>query len=155
MEKETICAISTPFGRSGIGVIRVSGLLTYNIIEKMFKPKKKILVKNIPSHTITYGHILNEKNIVIDEVLVTIMRGPKSYTREDMAEIGCHGGIVTLKTLLSLCVKHGAREALPGEFTKRAFINGRIDLIQAESILEIINSKTEHSLQISLKKQNL
>ncbi|MCK9265740.1 tRNA uridine-5-carboxymethylaminomethyl(34) synthesis GTPase MnmE [bacterium] len=152
MEKDTICAISTPFGISGIGIIRLSGKSTYSIIEKIFKPKKNSAVKDIPSHTVTYGHIINSTGKVIDEVLITFMRNPKSYTREDMAEIGCHGGIITLKEVLNLCIKQGARLAEPGEFTKRAFLNGRIDLTQAESVMEIINSRTEHSLSMSLNK---
>ena len=101
MEKDTICAISTPFGISGIGIIRLSGKSTYSIIEKIFKPKKNSAVKDIPSHTVNYGHIINSTGEVIDEVLITFMRNPKSYTREDMAEIGCLGGIITFKEVLN------------------------------------------------------
>ncbi len=152
MERNTICAISTPPGISGIGIIRLSGKSTYPIIGRIFRPKRKTIVEQIPSHTVTYGHITAGNGKIVDEVLVSFMRSPKSYTREDMAEIGCHGGIIPLREILNLCIKHGARPALPGEFTKRAFLNGRIDLTQAESVLEIINSKTEKSLYISLNK---
>jgi len=157
MKTDTICAISTPLGVSGIGIVRLSGPDTYKIIEKIFTPgkitgkRKKIKIEKIPSHTVHYGHITeNEK--IIDEVLLTIMKAPKSYTREDMAEIGCHGGIISLKEVLNLCIKMGARLASPGEFTMRAFLNGRIDLSQAESVLEIINSQTEKGLEIALSK---
>ncbi|MCM8772352.1 MAG: tRNA uridine-5-carboxymethylaminomethyl(34) synthesis GTPase MnmE [Candidatus Omnitrophica bacterium] len=157
MEKDTIVAISTPLGISGIGIVRLSGKDTYRIIEEIFVPgknpkkRKKLKIENLPSHTVYYGHIVDNGKI-IDEVIVTIMKSPKSYTREDMAEIGCHGGIIPLKEVLNLCIKKGARLAEPGEFTKRAFLNGRIDLLQAESILDIIYSKTEYALEIGIKK---
>ena len=152
MGNDTICAISTPLGISGIGIIRLSGQKTYDIIDKIFVPSKKSSkIKNWHSHTVHYGHILDGKKVV-DEVLVTIMKSPSSYTREDMVEIGCHGGLVALKEILNLCIKKGAIFAEPGEFTKRAFLNGRIDLTQAESVLEIIHSQTEKSLEISIKK---
>ena len=152
MKNDTICAISTPLGISGIGIIRLSGPETYRIIEEIFVPKKKTKkVSEWKSHTVHYGYIMDGEKIV-DEVLVTIMRAPKSYTREDMAEIGCHGGLIALKEVLNLCIKKGARLANPGEFTLRAFLNGRIDLTQAESVLEIVNSQTEKSLEISLRK---
>ncbi|MCM8804555.1 MAG: tRNA uridine-5-carboxymethylaminomethyl(34) synthesis GTPase MnmE [Candidatus Omnitrophica bacterium] len=157
MERDTICAISTPFGISGIGIIRLSGKETYRIIEEIFVPgkdpfkKKKFKIEKIPSHTVHYGHIVNDGK-VIDEVIVTIMKSPKSYTKEDMAEIGCHGGLIPLKEVLNLCIKKGARLAEPGEFTKRAFLNGRIDLTQAESVIDIIYSKTESALEIGMKK---
>lgn len=151
MERDTICAISTPLGISGIGIIRLSGPDTYRIIDRIFKPARKIKISEASSHTVHYGHIVDGTRI-IDEVLVTIMKKPRSYTREDMAEIGCHGGIIPLKEVLALCIKNGARQAEPGEFTKRAFLNGRIDLTQAESVLEIIYSKTEKALDISMKK---
>ncbi|MGC8976776.1 MAG: tRNA uridine-5-carboxymethylaminomethyl(34) synthesis GTPase MnmE [Candidatus Ratteibacteria bacterium] len=157
MEKDTICAISSPLGVSGIGIVRLSGDETYRIIEEIFVPgknpfkKKKFKIENIQSHTVHYGHIVDNGK-VIDEVIVVIMKSPKSYTREDMAEIGCHGGLIPLKEVLNLCIKKGARLAYPGEFTKRAFLNGRIDLIQAESILDIIYSKTEEGLEIGIKK---
>lgn len=156
MKKDTICAISTPPGISGIGIIRLSGPDTYRIIEEIFVPgkpnkKKKIKVKEVASHTVHYGHII-ENGQIVDEVLLTIMKSPKTYTREDMAEIGCHGGLIPLKEVINICIKKGARLASPGEFTMRAFLNGRIDLTQAESVLEIINSPAEKSLEMSLKK---
>lgn len=157
MKADTICAISTPPGVSGIGIVRLSGPDTYKIIEKIFTPgkitgkRKKIKIEKIPSHTVHYGHII-ENGRIIDEILLTIMKAPRSYTREDMAEIGCHGGIIPLKEVLNLCIKMGARLASPGEFTMRAFLNGRIDLSQAESVLEIINSQTEKGLEIALSK---
>ncbi|MFN4227120.1 MAG: tRNA uridine-5-carboxymethylaminomethyl(34) synthesis GTPase MnmE [Candidatus Ratteibacteria bacterium] len=156
MENDTICAISTPLGVSGIGIVRLSGKDTYRIIEEIFVPgknlkKKKFKISEIPSHTVIYGHIV-ENGKVIDEVIVTIMKSPKSYTREDMAEINCHGGIVPLKEVLNLCIKKGARLAEPGEFTKRAFLNGRIDLTQAEAVLDIIYSKTNYGLVIGIEK---
>ncbi|MCM8822335.1 MAG: tRNA uridine-5-carboxymethylaminomethyl(34) synthesis GTPase MnmE [Candidatus Omnitrophica bacterium] len=153
MEKDTICALSTPYGISGIGIIRISGPDTLYVIKKIFIPgRKRKLEKIWKTHTVRYGHIVDEKGKVIDEVLVTIMKSPSSYTREDMAEIGCHGGLAAIKTILSLCTRNGVRLAQPGEFTKRAFLNGRIDLAQAESIVEIINSKTEKSLEVSVKQ---
>ena len=151
MENNTICAISTPLGISGIGIVRLSGPITYSIIQQIFSAKNKKDIKHWKSHTVRYGHIIHNNNI-IDEVLVTIMKAPGSYTRENMAEIGCHGGLCCMREILSICVSLGARLAAPGEFTKRAFINGRIDLVQAESILEIINSQTETSLEISVRK---
>jgi tRNA modification GTPase len=150
-KNDTICAISTPFGISGIGIIRLSGPGTYKIVERIFRPAKKTDIRKVSSHTVRYGYIV-DKDRMVDEVLVTIMSRPKSYTREDMAEIGCHGGIIPLKEVLSVCIKNGARLAHPGEFTKRAFLNGRIDLTQAESILEVIYSKTERSLDMAVNK---
>jgi len=151
VKKDTICAVSTPLGISGIGIVRLSGPASYKIIRKIFRPAKKINIADIQTHTVHYGYIADGARTV-DEVLVTFMRKPKSYTREDMAEIGCHGGIIPLKEVLSLCIRNGARQAEPGEFTKRAFLNGRIDLVQAESVLEVISSKTESALEISVKK---
>lgn len=152
MKRDTICAISTPLGISGIGIVRLSGPETYKILEKIFKPAKKLInLRTLPSHTVHYGYVVDGDKTV-DEVLVTVMRKPRSYTKEDMAEIGCHGGIIPLKEALSVCVKNGARTAQPGEFTKRAFINGRIDLTQAESVLEVIYSKTGRSLDMAVNK---
>jgi tRNA modification GTPase len=152
MNRDTICAISTPAGISGIGIIRLSGSKTYNILNEIFYPSKnKKKIEHYASHTVHYGHI-KEKGKVIEEVLVTIMKAPKTYTREDMAEIGCHGGIIPLKKVLDLCLKKGAILAGPGEFTQRAFLNGRIDLTQAESVMEIINSKTTKSMEIAINK---
>ncbi|MGC8805097.1 MAG: tRNA uridine-5-carboxymethylaminomethyl(34) synthesis GTPase MnmE, partial [Candidatus Ratteibacteria bacterium] len=152
MEKDTICALSTPYGISGIGIIRLSGPETFQIIKKIFKPGRRRKLPTVwKTHTVRYGYIVDGEKIV-DEVLVTVMKSPSSYTREDMAEIGCHGGLAAIKSVIELCLRHGARLAQPGEFTKRAFLNGRIDLSQAESILEIVNAKTEKSLEIAVNQ---
>ncbi|HOL49734.1 MAG TPA: tRNA uridine-5-carboxymethylaminomethyl(34) synthesis GTPase MnmE, partial [bacterium] len=152
MDKDTICALSTPYGISGIGIIRLSGPETFQIVKKIFKPARRRKLPSVwETHTVRYGHIVDGEKIV-DEVLVTIMKSPSSYTREDMAEIGCHGGIAAIKSVIALCLRNGARFAEPGEFTKRAFLNGRIDLAQAESILEVINAKTEKSLEIAVNQ---
>ena len=138
----TIAAISTAPGVGGIGIIRISGKDTFKVIEKIFKPKNEN--SKINGYTFKYGFIIDyENNKIIDEVLVSYFIEPKSYTTENMCEINCHGGMVTIKEILELCLKNGAELAEPGEFTKRAFLNGRIDLTQAEAIIDIINSKTD------------
>ena len=152
---ETIAAISTATGNGGIGIIRMSGDNCFEILEKIFKTKNnsKINIKNIEGYTIKYGYIINnEKNEIIDEVLVSFFKNPKSYTRENMCEINSHGGIIVEKMILEECIKNGAKLAEPGEFTKRAFLNGRIDLSQAESIIDIINSKTEKEAKASVNQ---
>lgn len=137
----TIVAISTSPGIGGIGIIRMSGKEAFNILEKIFVPKN---TSEIKGYNIKYGNIVNfEKNEVIDEVLVSYFISPKSYTTEDMCEINSHGGIIVMKQILDLCLKNGAILAEPGEFTKRAFLNGRIDLVKAEATIDIINAKTE------------
>ena len=138
----TIAAISTAPGIGGIGIVRISGKDTFSIIEKIFKPKaKKIMPKG---YTMQYGNIVNPKNNqIIDEVLVTYFVEPKSYTTENMCEINSHGGNIVLKQILELCLENGAIIAEPGEFTKRAFLNGRLDLSQAEAVIDILNAKTE------------
>lgn len=143
---DTICAISTAPGVGGIGIVRISGKETLNIINKMFKSSKNRDIKQIKSHTLNHGYII-EYGQKVDEVLVSIMLSPNTYTKEDVAEINCHGGIVTLKKILGICLKNGARMAEPGEFTKRAFLNGRIDLAQAEAVIDIINSKTNLGME--------
>jgi tRNA modification GTPase len=148
---DTIVAISTPIGVGGLGIVRLSGKEAKNIASKIFLPRnKKKEIKKIPSFTVTLGEIVDGKN-VIDEVLMTIMNAPKSYTCEDVVEFSCHGGITILKSIVELCVRHGARIAEPGEFTKRAFLNGRIDLSQAESVAQLINAKTVLQSQIATK----
>ncbi|MEW9082263.1 tRNA uridine-5-carboxymethylaminomethyl(34) synthesis GTPase MnmE [Caldanaerobacter subterraneus] len=143
MEFDTIAAISTFPGEAGIGIVRISGDEALEIISKIFRPFRKKDIKSVKSHTIHYGHIVDpETGEVYDEVLVTVMRKPNTYTREDVVEINCHGGIVVSSKILELVLKHGARLAEPGEFTKRAFLNGRIDLSQAEAVIDIITSKT-------------
>jgi tRNA modification GTPase len=147
-EEETIAAISTPFGESGIGIVRLSGPLAEPIAKKLFKPKKDH--SYLISHHFNYGEIVDpQKGTPIDEVLVVLMKSPKTYTREDIVEIHCHGGYLILQKVLELVLKQGARMAYPGEFTKRAFLNGRIDLTQAEAVIDLIRAKTMTSLEIA------
>ncbi|MDI3480854.1 MAG: tRNA modification GTPase [Tepidanaerobacteraceae bacterium] len=142
---ETIVAISTPLGEGGIGIVRMSGDKSFEITKKIFVPAKEI--KDIKSRHLYLGHIIDpEKGYKIDEVLTAFFKSPHTYTREDMVEINCHGGVAAQKKILELVVKYGARIAEPGEFTKRAFLNGRIDLSQAEAVIDIIRSKTERAL---------
>ena len=152
---ETIAAISTAIGNGGIGIIRMSGKESFKILEKIFKNSKgeKLNLNKIKGYTIQYGTIVDSKtNEKIDEVLVSFFKNPKSYTREDMCEINSHGGMIIEKQILEQCLKNGAILAEPGEFTKRAFLNGRIDLSQAESIMDLINSKTEKELKASINQ---
>jgi len=146
---DTICAISTPPGEGGIGIIRISGPNAHPILKKIFLSKKR--QDTFLSHTFYLGYIINPAtNTFIDEVFAVFMDAPNTYTREDIAEIHAHGGLATQKAILSLIINHGARLAEPGEFTKRAFLNGRIDLIQAESVLDIIQSETEDELKCAI-----
>ena len=152
---ETIAAISTAIGEGGIGIVRMSGKDSFTILKKIFLDAKKrqIEIKDIQGYTIKFGHIINfETKEVIDEVLVSFFRGPKSYTREDMCEINTHGGILVVRKILEECLKNGAELAQPGEFTKRAFLNGRIDLSQAESVIDIIQAKSEKEVEASVKQ---
>ena len=143
----TIAAISTAPGNAGIGIIRLSGDDCFKILQKIFKPKNKGEIKG---YTIKYGNIVkNENDEIIDEVLVSYFVAPKSYTKENMCEINSHGGIVVENQILEECLKNGAVLAEPGEFTKRAFMNGRIDLSQAEAVIDIINSKTEKEMMVA------
>lgn len=147
----TIAAISTANGNSGIGIIRLSGENCFKIIEKIFYPKSKNT--EIKGYTIKYGNIVNPKNNqIIDEVLVSYFIAPKSYTTENMCEINSHGGNIVVRQILEICLENGAVLAEPGEFTKRAFLNGRIDLSQAEAVIDVINSKTELELSTSEKQ---
>ena len=150
---DTIAAIATPKGEGGIGIVRVSGPLALHIASEVFRPSRRIQTEKLPSHSLTHGYIV-DKSIseeIIDEVLLGIMRAPHTYTTEDIVEFNCHGGIVTLSTVLDLVVKAGARPAEPGEFTKRAFLNGRLDLAQAEAVAELINSKTDLSRKVAIQ----
>ena len=147
----TITSISTAPGIGGIGIIRMSGKKSFEILEKIFKPKKQEKIEDIKGYTIKYGHIVEEDKI-IDEVLVSYFKAPKSYTAEDMCEINSHGGNLIVKKILELCLKNGAELAEPGEFTKRAFLNGRIDLAQAESVVDVINAKSEKEVKASIKQ---
>ena len=148
---DIIVAISTPIGSGGIGIVRMSGNGCINIADKVFRSVNNISLLNRNSHTLTYGHIYDNDKI-IDEVMVSVMKSPNTYTREDIVEINCHGGIIVLKRIVDLLVNNGARLSEPGEFTKRAFLNGRIDLSQAEAVIDIINSKTDISRQIAVNK---
>ena len=147
----TIASISTAPGIGGIGIIRMSGKNTFNVLDKIFKDKSPKPIEEIPGYTIKYGHIFDEEKI-IDEVLVSYFKAPKSYTTEDMCEINSHGGTVIMRKILELCLKNGAELAEPGEFTKRAFLGGRIDLSQAESIIDIINAKSEREAKEGIKQ---
>lgn len=150
---DTICAISTAPGVGGIGIVRMSGKNSLEIIHKIFKSKKNRDIRNSKSYTLNYGYIYDPKdNRNIDEVLVSIMRAPKTYTSENIVEINCHGGIVVVKKVLELCLKYGARIAEPGEFTKRAFLNGKIDLSQAEAVIDLINAKADLGLGEALNQ---
>lgn len=154
MKSDTIAAIATAMTPSGIGIIRISGDDSFELIDKIYKSKSgRKLLSQCDSHTVHYGFIYDgdEK---IDEVMVLIMRAPNTYTREDTIEIDCHGGVFVMKRILETVIKYGARPAEPGEFTKRAFLNGRIDLSQAESVIDVINSKNEFALKNSLSQLN-
>lgn len=147
----TICAISTAPGIGGIGIVRLSGKDSFEILNKIFIPKNKENIK-IKGYSIKYGNIINAREEVIDEVLVSYFKAPKSYTTENMCEINSHGGIVILNKILEACLDAGAELAEAGEFTKRAFLNGRIDLSQAEAVIDIINSKTDKEAKVSLQQ---
>ena len=151
-EFDTIAAISTAPGEGAIGIVRISGDDAIRIADEVYRLKDKRL-KEQPSHTIHYGHIVDPKNDeVIDEVMVTVLRAPKTFTREDIVEINCHGGIVAINRILQLVLRMGARLAEPGEFTKRAFLNGRIDLSQAEAVMDLIRAKTDKSMQMAMRQ---
>lgn len=145
---DTIAAIATAPGAGGIGIVRLSGQESLSIVDKIFVSKTSIRIVDSKTHRVIYGWIKIQDK-VIDEVVVTLMRKPKSYTTEDVVEINCHGGPTAVRTVLQLCLDHGARLAEPGEFTKRAFIYGRIDLTQAEAVLDVINAKTQAFLRVS------
>ena len=152
MLNDTIAAIATPLAPSGIGIIRVSGPEAKAVVDSVFvNPSFKHILLSMESHTISYGFLLDEGK-VIDEVLVSYFKGPKSFTAEDTVEINCHGGVFVLKKALELVIKNGARLALPGEFTKRAFLNGRIDLSKAEAVMDVISSESELSLKSSVSQ---
>ena len=145
---DTIAAISTPIGEGGISIVRLSGEDAVAIANKLFKGAD---LTKVPSHTIHYGHIVDPKTKdVVDETMVSVLRAPKTFTREDMVEINCHGGMIVTNDILQLLLANGARMADPGEFTKRAFMNGRIDLTQAESVMDIVRAKTDKSRQVAM-----
>lgn len=147
-EQDTICAVSTPPGAGGIGIVRVSGRNAVRIASRIFKPRSAKELHAAPTHTLHYGHVLDPTSgEIVDEVLLSVMRGPSTYTREDVIEINCHGGMMPLWRIVGLLLAAGARQAEPGEFTKRAFLNNRIDLAQAEAVMDIINAKTDIALR--------
>ena len=148
----TIAAISTAMSASGIGIVRISGEHSVDVIKKIYRSKNgKKQLDQVPSHTIHYGYIYDEEEM-IDEVLVMVMRAPRTYTGEDTVEIDCHGGVCAMRRVLDTVLKHGAKTAEPGEFTKRAFLNGKLDLSQAEAVIDVINSKNEFALKSSMSQ---
>jgi tRNA modification GTPase len=151
MEFDTIAAISTPMGEGAIAIVRLSGDQSIEIADKLFRGVGGKRLKEAASHTINYGHIIDPKtNEVAEEVMVSVMKGPKTFTKEDVVEINCHGGLVSVNRVLQLVLSHGARLAEPGEFTKRAFLNGRIDLSQAEAVMDLIRAKTDRAMNVAL-----
>lgn len=151
MISDTIAAVATPLGEGGIAVIRISGSQSVDVAERIFRSKSKL--SEVPTHTVHYGFIEDpETGERADEVLVTVMRAPRSFTMEDVVEISCHGGIVSVKNVLQLVLQSGARLAEPGEFTKRAFLNGRIDLSQAEAVIDLIRSKSDRTFSMAMKQ---
>ena len=150
---DTIAAISTPAGQGGIGIVRLSGTDAIMLAEKIFRSSRKHKISKSRSHRILYGHIIDPvRKEVIDEVLLSVMRSPNTYTKEDIIEINCHGGAVPVRRALELVLRNGARLAEPGEFTQRAFLNGRIDLTQAEAVLDVINSLTVESQKTAVNQ---
>lgn len=148
MDLDTIAAISTPMGEGAIAIVRLSGEESIPIANQIFRGKT---LTEVPSHTIHYGHIIDPKTKnVVEEVMVTVLKGPKTFTREDIVEINCHGGLVSVNRVLQLVLENGARLADPGEFTKRAFLNGRIDLSQAEAVIDLIRAKTDRAMNVAL-----
>ena len=148
-ERDTIAAISTKPGEAAIGIVRLSGEKATKIAGNIFKSANKKKISGMDTYTMAHGYIVDENKNTVDQVIVSVMLKPKSYTREDVVEINCHGGIVATEKVLDMCLKNGARLAEPGEFTRRAFLNGRIDLSQAEAVIDLIRAKTEKSITIS------
>lgn len=151
MDLDTITSISTPMGEGAIGIVRLSGSDAIPIVDQLYKGKHRL--EDVDSHTINYGHIIDpETQEVVEEVMVSVLRAPKTFTREDIVEINCHGGILTINRVLELTMTHGARMAEPGEYTKRAFLNGRIDLSQAEAVMDFIRSKTDRASKVAMNQ---
>lgn len=152
MKTDTIAAIATAMSNSGIGIVRISGDEALEVADRIFRPKKgSRKVSDMETHTIHYGYVVDSEEVV-DEVMLLIMKAPRSYTCEDTIEIDCHGGVLVMKKILETVLKYGARPAEPGEFTKRAFLNGRIDLSQAESVIDVINAQNELALKSSVSQ---
>ena len=151
MEFDTIAAISTPMGEGAIAIVRLSGDEAVQIADKIFKSPNGKKLTEVATHTIHYGHLIDpDTNEIVEEVMLSLMRGPKTFTREDVVEINCHGGLVSVNRVLQLVLRKGARLAEPGEFTKRAFLNGRIDLSQAEAVMDLIRAKTDRAMNVAL-----
>lgn len=151
MDFDTITSISTPMGEGAIGIVRLSGPQAIEIGDILYKGKKKL--SEVETHTINYGHIIDpETDETVEEVMVSVLRAPKTFTREDIIEINCHGGILTINRILELTMTYGARMAEPGEYTKRAFLNGRIDLSQAEAVMDFIRSKTDRASKVAMNQ---
>lgn len=151
MEFDTIAAISTPLGEGAIAIVRLSGPEAISIANHVFRSPSAKMLQEQPTHTIHYGHIMDPKlDEVVEEVMLSLMKGPKTFTREDVIEINCHGGLVSVNRVLQLVLQYGARLAEPGEFTKRAFLNGRIDLSQAEAVMDLIRAKTDRAMNVAL-----
>ncbi|MCM3762791.1 tRNA uridine-5-carboxymethylaminomethyl(34) synthesis GTPase MnmE [Alkalihalobacillus oceani] len=151
MQSDTIAAISTALGEGAIGIVRLSGEEAIAIADKMYKGKE--VLAEVASHSIVYGHIIDRTTEeLIEEAMVSVMRAPRTFTREDVVEINCHGGLLSVNRVLQLALKNGARLAEPGEFTKRAFLNGRIDLSQAEGVMDLIRAKTDQAMNVALKQ---
>ncbi|MCY8138483.1 tRNA uridine-5-carboxymethylaminomethyl(34) synthesis GTPase MnmE [Bacillus inaquosorum] len=150
---DTIAAISTPMGEGAIAIVRLSGPEAIQIADKIYKGPKGKTLSSVESHTIHYGHIVDRpSDRVVEEVMVSVLKAPKTFTREDVIEINCHGGIVTVNQVLQLALREGARLAEPGEFTKRAFLNGRIDLSQAEAVMDLIRAKTDRAMNVAMNQ---
>lgn len=148
MDFDTIAAVATPLGEGGIAIIRVSGPQAVEAVDKIYKGRHGL--STVDTHTIQYGHLVDSEGDVLEEVMVSVMRAPRTFTREDVVEINCHGGIVSVKRVLDLVLEQGVRMAEPGEFTKRAFLNGRIDLSQAEAVIDLIRAKTDKAMKVAL-----
>jgi tRNA modification GTPase len=150
---DTIAAISTPMGEGAIAIVRLSGPEAIQIADRIYKGPKGKTISSVESHTIHYGHIVDKRtDRVVEEVMVSVLKAPRTFTREDVIEINCHGGIVTVNQVLQLALREGARLAEPGEFTKRAFLNGRIDLSQAEAVMDLIRAKTDRAMNVALNQ---
>ncbi|WP_024983204.1 tRNA uridine-5-carboxymethylaminomethyl(34) synthesis GTPase MnmE [Brevibacillus borstelensis] len=151
MNFDTIAAVATPMGEGGVAIIRVSGPEAIEVVDKIYRGKKTL--STVDSHTINYGHLRNpQTGDLVEEVLVSVMRAPRTFTREDVVEVNCHGGLVSVERVLELILENGARLAEPGEFTKRAFLNGRVDLSQAEAVIDLIRAKTDRAMKVALNQ---
>ena len=151
MTEYTIAAVATAMGEAGIGIVRLSGTDAIDIADRMFEPKRGGRLQDLPTYRLRYGRVVDPvRQRVIDEAIVLVMRGPHSYTGEDVVEFQCHGGVVPVKKVLETALHLGAKMAQPGEFTKRAFLNGRLDLAQAEAVMDIVQSQTELGLNVAV-----